>query len=117
MLRIDPDRIRTAEAQASAALAAWRASASLPVTDFALAALAAGLVTPEEAEAWATGKQLPASVTSALGNLPAKDRVPARIRALASVSVHRSHPLIALIAAHMGLTDDAVDALFGGPPS
>ncbi len=113
MYQIDPSKLRTAAAE----LTAWRARAALPVTDFALAALAAGLVTAEEAEAWATAKDLPAAVTAALATLPPAAQVPARIRALASVTVHRAHPLIALIAAHMGLSDAEVDALFGGPPA
>lgn len=98
-------------------VSAWRATASLSRTDFALVALGAGLVTAEEAEAWATGRELPSAVAEALESLPEAVRVPARIRALASTTVERAHPLIGVIASHLGLTDAQVDALFGGPAS
>lgn len=94
-------------------LEAWRAHASLPVAEFALAAMGAGLVTEQEAWDWATRKSLPALVITAIdGALPPGERLAAKMKAIGSVEVHRSHPLITLLGQFLELTPLQIDALF-----
>jgi hypothetical protein len=57
---------------------------------------------------------LPAQVTDAFADSIADDmeRLAARVDALTASHIHRVNPLILLLQAHLGLTDDQADALF-----
>lgn len=97
--------------------AAARASMSLPVADFADAAVAAGLITEAEGRAWVMRNQLPAVAMAAINAQPnARAKRLAEYRMLAAVNVARTNPLVAVLAQTMNLAPDAVDALFQ-PPS
>lgn len=109
--------MQTPETKAAADLAAWRSQAWLPKLEFALAAMHAGLITAQEAEGWAAAQAFPAVVLTALATLPAAEQAEARIRMIASANVRRDSPFIALMAAHLGMSEAQVDALFGGPPN
>lgn len=95
-------------------LADKRATMKLARGQFAIRAAGMGLITPEEAEAWAGGTSLPALVTGAFAAHIADDmdRLGARVDALTASHIHRVNPLIILLQAQFGLTDDQVDALF-----
>lgn len=95
-------------------LADKRAAMRLARGQFAIRAAGMGLITPEEAEAWAGGTSLPALVTGAFAAHIADDmeRLGARVDALTASHIHRVNPLIILLQAQFGLTDDQLDALF-----
>ena len=97
-------------------LADKRATMRLMRGEFAIRAAGMGLITPEEAEAWAGGTSLPASVTNAFAAHIADDmeRLAARVDALTASHIHRVNPLILLLQAQLGLSDDSIDALFSG---
>ena len=113
---IDWTQVRSAVQRSDASLSAWRAQASLPVVDFAIAALDAGLISAAEAEAWVARNGLPAIVEAAFASLPQAEQIPTRLRAIGSATVRRDHPIVAMLADHMGMTGAQVDALFGDPP-
>lgn len=94
-------------------LAEARAVMALPRAAFAIRVMQAALVTAEEAEAWADGSALPAVVLAVLDQVPAGEpRAAARIEAKAAAAIHRMHPMVTALGAALGLTDEAVDALF-----
>ena len=95
-------------------LADKRATMRLTRGEFAIRAAGMGLISPEEAEAWAGGTSLPALVTGAFAAHIADDmeRLGARVDALTASHIHRVNPLIILLQAQFGLTSDQVDALF-----
>ena len=96
--------------------AAAREAMALSRARFAIAVMDAGIVTPDEAEAWADGSALPAALVALINHLPAgRDRVAARIEAKAAIEIRRTHPLVIGLGQAFGLSDAQVDALFGGP--
>jgi hypothetical protein len=110
MPALDPSRAITAATRTEDA----RSTMSLSRSQFAIRAMEAGLITPEEAEEWAAGNALPAVLLGAIETFPAgQARARARIEAKAAVEIRRTHPLVVGMAAAMGLTDAQVDALYG----
>lgn len=91
---------------AAALAAARRAVMEAGRAQFAIAAKRAGLLTPQEAKAWAGGNALPGAIDAMLPDDES------RILALGATVIHRMNPLILTLQASMGLTDEAVDALF-----
>jgi len=91
-----------------------RESMRLTRSQFAIRAAGMGLITPAEAEAWAGGVALPSLVTDAFAAHIADDmaRLAARVDALSAPHIHRVNPLILLLGAQFGLSDDQLDALF-----
>ncbi|WP_210526401.1 hypothetical protein [Rubellimicrobium arenae] len=114
---IDWSMLETESSRTAAALAAWRSGASLTVLDFAVNAMKAGHLSEADAEAWVTRQAVPGVVQAALAQLPEEQRPEARLRIMGTPSVHRMNPLVALIAAHMGLSAEQVDALFTEVPA
>lgn len=98
--------------QQAARLAAWRAARVLPRSQFCTALLRAGLLTSQEAIAAAAGAT-PQPLEDAITLLPDADRDEARILWAGLTEVHRSHPLIELVAWSNDMTAEQVDALFG----
>jgi hypothetical protein len=81
---------------------------------FATAAMNAGHITAEEAQAWGPGNALPAAVDAALsaaiedpGQLAA-----AKVRALAGPNINRLNPLIEILRGAFGMTEEQADDLF-----
>jgi hypothetical protein len=105
------------EAEIADRLHEKRAAMRITRGQFAIRAASTGLITPTEAEAWAGGTSLPAQVTDAFADSIADDmeRLAARVDALTAPHIHRVNPLILLLQAHLGLTDDQADALFSYP--
>ena len=95
-------------------LANKRENMRLTRAQFAIRAAGMGLITPAEAEAWAGGVALPSLVTDAFAAHIADDmaRLAARVDALSASHIHRANPLILLLGAQFGLSDDQLDALF-----
>ena len=113
---VDWPRMQGADAP-SPELAEWRKTARASTVEFATAALHGGLVTPEEAEAWVTKAALPPVVLSALANIPDDgERFAARLLIRGANIVERGNPFVAMMQAHMALTDAQVDSLFPGKP-
>lgn len=97
------------------ALAAWRAGASAPVREFAIRALKAGHINVNDARGWVTGRTTPPVITAALASIPAAQRDEAELRILGATEVQRGSQFVALMQAHLKLTDEQVDALFMEP--
>lgn len=81
---------------------------------FATALMAAGIITPAEAEAWAGGNAIPQLAADAIAasDLTDVEKAAARIRAIGATEIPRSSTLIAMLQAELGLTDAEADALF-----
>lgn len=95
-------------------LADKRAAMRLARGRFALRAAGMGLISPDEAEAWAGGTSLSALVTDAFSKHIADDmeRLGARVDALTASHIHRTNPLILLLGTQFKLSEDQLDALF-----
>lgn len=89
-------------------------AATLSVSDvqFAIACQKGGLITADEAVAWAASGTLPAGLEAAIATLPEDARFEARIKAAGSKSFSRASPFVSLLASALGMTDDQMDALF-----
>jgi hypothetical protein len=70
------------------------------------------MATPEECIAAATTGTMPASVAAAISALPEQDQVIAKITWGRMTQVDRTNPLVSLLAAAVGMTDEQVDAFF-----
>lgn len=81
---------------------------------FANAAMIAGYITADEAQAWGPGTALPATVEAAIA-AAVTDPVQfsmAKVRALAAPRVSRSNPLIEILRGAFSLTPEQADDLF-----
>ena len=90
--------------------AAWRLGASLSRAEFCIALKRAGVLSAQEAKAAAKG-DWPASFAAALAGVADADE--AEILWAGVSTVERMHPLLAVLQAAAGLTDEQIDALFG----
>lgn len=81
--------------------------------EFAVACVAAEIITADEAKAWAGGNALPAAVSGIIATLPPADILPAEIEALTTAYVRRTAPLLETLRIGLGLTPEEADALFG----
>lgn len=102
----------TVRAKTPEEVAAERDAMSVPRGQFAVAAAGAGLVTEQEALNWAGGNSLPATVNAVIDALPQAEQLPARVEALTALNVQRVHPLVLMLQASLGLTDEQTDGLF-----
>lgn len=93
-------------------LAALRAGAFLSRQAFCLALYREGILTEVDSIAAARG-EWPATLDALLASMPDVDQAEARIVWATSTEVRRLHPLLAMIAAHMGIDDLGLDAIFG----
>lgn len=94
------------------ALAAWRAEASLSRRAFLQAAHDAGYIDAATRLEAAQGRW-PSALAGALSGMSDSERTAAEIEWAETPRVRRDHPLMALVAVHLGLSDAEVDALFG----
>ncbi|MCD9148983.1 hypothetical protein [Pseudophaeobacter flagellatus] len=89
-----------------------RAVASLSRQAFCLALFREGILTEADAIAAARG-DWPTALSDVLATLPSDAAAEARIVWATSTEVRRLHPLLAMIATHMGIDDLGLDAIFG----
>jgi hypothetical protein len=89
---------------------------SAPVSRFSFAtALAAdGIITIQEAKAFAGGTGLPAFATDviAASGLTDVQKISAEIKSLSAVSIHRLNPIVLMMQSAKSMTDAEVDTLF-----
>jgi hypothetical protein len=81
---------------------------------FATAAMAAGILTAEEAQAWGPGTSLPAAVDAAI-TAAVSDPVQlaaAKVRALSAPRINRLNPLVEILRGAFQLTEEQADDLF-----
>lgn len=80
----------------------------------ASAAMAAGIITAEEAEAWGPGNALPANVQAALSDAISDPKAlsMAKVRALAAPRINRLNPLVEALRERLDLTPEQADELF-----
>lgn len=81
---------------------------------FATAAMAAGILTAEEAQAWGPGTSLPAAVDQAI-TAAVSDPVQlagAKVRALSAPRINRLNPLVEILRGAFQLTEEQADDLF-----
>lgn len=100
------------DAAVAARLSEWRKGASLTRRQFCLACLQAGLLTPDDAVTAASGGW-PASFDAALVGLSAMEAAAAKVEWAAVGTIWRNAPLLAVVQATAGVTDDQLDTLFG----
>lgn len=93
---------------------AKRQGMAVPRDDFAAAVMVSGIITPQEAQDWASGNALPEVVKTALiaGITDPTQLAIAKIKALSSANIGRTNPLIDMLAATFKMTPDQVDTLF-----
>jgi len=93
-------------------LAAERAATSLPKAEFCTNLMGASILPPADAIEASRGKW-PVTFDAVIADLPVAEAAAYQITWAGATTISRVHPLIALLAAHAGLTDAQVDALFG----
>lgn len=81
---------------------------------FATAAMAAGIITAEEAQAWGPGNSLPAAIDQAISAAVTDptELAAAKVRALAAPKINRLNPLIEILRGALNLTPEQADDLF-----
>lgn len=103
-----------AEAEAIAAKEADRVKALVATSvQFAQAAAVAGIITRDEAIAWASAGTLPAVLAEAIAAIPDEAvRFAAEIKASGAVQYERASPIVSALGAALGKADEDLDALF-----
>lgn len=86
--------------------------ASISRLQLILGMTAAGLITPAEGVAAASGTAIPASVEAVFAGLPATEATAARIRWFAMTEVERANPLVAAVAIAAGKSAAEMDQFF-----
>lgn len=109
--RWDGTQVVPYQKPAAEALADWRAAAVMPKAAFLKAAQEAGYISTTDRLAAARG-HWPEGLSGALATLTEDDRAEAEIAWAEATTVGRLHPTLALVQAHLALTDEQVDALF-----
>lgn len=89
-----------------------RAAAAMERSAFLVACVAAGVITEAEAEEAADGSW-PATFDAFLGNMTTLMRIEAKAKWSQRGVVRRDSPLLTLVAAEKGVSDEALDAIFG----
>lgn len=105
------ERVPTAE-ELAAKLAEWRYNATLSRRQFCIAAYRAGLLSEADAVLAAKG-EWPASFDAALTGLPANVVTEAKIEWAAVSEIRRSAPLLETVRQSNGVTEEALDTMFG----
>ncbi|MBS0369012.1 MAG: hypothetical protein JSS57_07420 [Proteobacteria bacterium] len=72
----------------------------------------AGLISAEEAVAWATANTLPSQIEAMISAMPTEHQSDARITIARMTVVERGDPLVEMLAASQDMDDAAVDNLF-----
>ena len=107
------DTLNAAENVPDAAVPPAPVPQSVTDIQFALACVASGLMTAQEAEDWVGAGVLPSSVTAALSAITDPQTLAAvRIRIRGARVIERSNLVIDLLQQHLGLTSQQVDAVF-----
>lgn len=112
---VDWTLMQSATAQAAERLQAWRASATMSRTDFVLALVQAQILSTADGIAAARG-EVPQSFEAVVAALPDPPQTEVRIRWSAMTQVDRLNSFVALIAGAAGVSDAALDAIFGWAP-
>lgn len=99
------------EQEKASAKEAARATMSITFAQLLIGLVSEGWITEAEGEAWLEGR-LPAQVLALIATLPPQQRFVAKARASRPSEVLRSDPLVGLLAAVQGKTDDDIDAFF-----
>lgn len=99
----------------AAALNAKRATAWLDKSDLLIRLIAAGIMSPEDAEE-AAGGAIPASMAPLMEMLPPGAQMAARIKWRSDTQISRTHPVIVLAAHALGISDEQLDQIFGVAP-
>lgn len=82
---------------------------------FALATANSGIITDNEAKAWAGGRDIPAAVQTAIDLAypnGGEDKLAAEVEVLTAKYINRVHPLLLILQQNMSITDDVADDLF-----
>lgn len=93
-------------------LAAWRETAKLPRAEFVIACVGAGIIDEVNGEVAAAG-EWPDAFNSFLTGLDFADRVRARADWKDNATISRGSQTLAALQQAVGVTDDALDAIFG----
>jgi hypothetical protein len=89
-----------------------RANASMSRAKFLQACVAAGVIEPSVAEEAASGVW-PSAFDEFLTGLSVEQRIEAKATWVDGQRVRRDSPILALIAAEQGVTDEQLDIIFG----
>jgi len=89
-----------------------RANASMSRAKFLQACIAVGVIEPSVAEEAASGVW-PSAFDGFLTGLSVEQRIEAKATWVDGQRVRRDSPILALIAAEQGVTDEQLDAMFG----
>lgn len=103
--------VRTPE-QREEHLGLLRAGAGMPRHAFCAACVRAGILDEDDAAAAALGG-IPDAFAAVFDSLPEEVRLENRLRWLGAQTISRVDPIILACAAHIGLTEEQVDSLFG----
>lgn len=107
------DALNAAENVPDAAVPPTPVPQSVTDIQFALACVASGLMTAQEAEDWVGAGVLPSAVTSAISAITDQQTLAAvRIRIRGARVIERSNLVIDLLQQHLGLSAAQVDAVF-----
>lgn len=88
---------------------------TLNKADLLISLASAGILSQDEAIDAAAGG-IPLSLQPLLSRLPADAQMAARIKWMADVQISRTHPVIVAAAYGLGITDEALDEIFGVNP-
>ena len=105
-----PDEVLLEQGFIAEARSTWRNTARLSRAEFCIALKRAGVLSVQEAMAAAKG-DWPASFAAALAGVADADE--AEILWAGVSTVERMHPLLVVLQAAAGLTDEQLDTLFG----
>ena len=98
-----------------AEMQARRLAASLTKSEFLQASMAAGILTPQEANTAARG-DIPAPFLAAVASMTPEQQDMVSVIWPSATRINRMDPLILGVAAGAGLSDETLDALFGLAP-
>jgi len=115
-VELTDEEIATREAEVTEAeakrLPNWRNNATLTRRQFCLSCLQAGLLSSDDAVIAAKG-DWPASFDAALAGLSEMEVAAAKVEWASVSTIRRNAPLLAVVQATVGITDDQLDVLFG----
>jgi len=97
---------------AEGVLTQWRETATASRKDFCIACASAGILTPEGAIEAAKGNW-PTGFESSISSLTQEEQLEVKIDWATTPVISRNHPVIALLASQLDMTEEQVDTLFG----
>ena len=93
-------------------LTQWRETATATRKNFCIACASAGILTPEGAIEAAKGNW-PTGFESSISSLTQEEQLEVKIDWATTPVISRNHPVIALLASQLDMTEEQVDTLFG----